>query len=97
MSDMLENILAPIAPLTCNANSASANSQNSPRKITEAISEDGSTPTSKNGPEEKSSRFRIKKPWLNCLAENKAVWKEQAARGKSVCREGTLNCKTRSH
>lgn len=81
MSDMLESILAPIAPITCNANSA-AISQNSPRKIAEAISEDGSTAVPKNGPEDKSTRFRIKKPWLTCLAENKAVWKEQAARGK---------------
>lgn len=26
-------------------------------------------------------RFKIGKPWIPCLAENKKVWKEQAVRG----------------
>ncbi|XP_063236585.1 dual specificity calcium/calmodulin-dependent 3',5'-cyclic nucleotide phosphodiesterase 1-like isoform X2 [Bacillus rossius redtenbacheri] len=29
---------------------------------------------------ERSSRFKIKKPWIACLAENKRIWKEQATR-----------------
>lgn len=83
MSDMLEITLAPIAPLTCSSGNtlSKTNSECSPKKIHEAISEDGEP--SKNG-EEKSSRFRIKKPWATCLAENKAVWKEQAARGTFI-------------
>jgi hypothetical protein len=27
-------------------------------------------------------KFKIKKPWIACLGENKKSWKEQAARGK---------------
>lgn len=29
-------------------------------------------------------RFTIKKPWVGILAENKKMWKEQAAKGLSV-------------
>lgn len=28
-----------------------------------------------------SRRFKIGKPWIPCLAENKRIWKEQAVRG----------------
>jgi hypothetical protein len=112
MSDMLEIILAPIAPLTCNSNNNNSNSISSgkssagnddstnntlsvPNKTSEAINNnDGSiseststsNPTSKSSTAgeatEKSSRFKIKKPWIGCLAENKRIWKEQAVKGK---------------
>lgn len=26
-------------------------------------------------------RFKIDKPWISCLADNKKIWKEQAVRG----------------
>jgi len=26
-------------------------------------------------------RFKIGKPWISCLADNKKIWKEQAVRG----------------
>lgn len=34
---------------------------------------------------EKSTRFKIKKPWVTCLAENKKIWKDQAVKGKIKC------------
>lgn len=40
------------------------------------------TATPNNGSEEKPARFKIKKPWVTCLAENKKIWKEQAVKGK---------------
>ncbi|XP_015520220.1 calcium/calmodulin-dependent 3',5'-cyclic nucleotide phosphodiesterase 1 isoform X2 [Neodiprion lecontei] len=30
------------------------------------------------------NRFRIKKPWTHCLAENKKIWKEQAAKDAEI-------------
>uniref|UniRef100_A0A182WGB1 Phosphodiesterase n=1 Tax=Anopheles minimus TaxID=112268 RepID=A0A182WGB1_9DIPT len=150
-ADMLEIVLAPIAPITCNAsssagatassaanNTSSSNSSNNsnnnnnnnnnninsntnvnnnnssiksttntlsvPNNNTnnnEAISsgaeskgsssgtaaeapasQSGTTPA-KNGsadPNEKPNRFKIRKPWTTCLAENKKIWKEQAVR-----------------
>ena len=85
-----EVILAPIAPLTCNSNNKSitGNDENTlsvPNKISEAISEESSevatSATSNNGSDEKPARFKIKKPWVTCLAENKKIWKEQAVKG----------------
>ncbi|XP_058124502.1 dual specificity calcium/calmodulin-dependent 3',5'-cyclic nucleotide phosphodiesterase 1-like [Anopheles ziemanni] len=150
-ADMLEIVLAPIAPIACNAssgapaptstapnnNSSSSNSNNNnnnnnnsnnnincntnvnnnsssiksttnntlsvPSNNTnnnEAISSGsgseekggpgdgpepaapGSAGSAKNGgdPNEKPNRFKIRKPWITCLAENKKIWKEQAVR-----------------
>uniref|UniRef100_A0A4Y0BM02 Phosphodiesterase n=1 Tax=Anopheles funestus TaxID=62324 RepID=A0A4Y0BM02_ANOFN len=152
-ADMLEIVLAPIAPITCNAsssagataatgsgsggggtanNTSSSNSSNNnnnnnnnnninsntnvnnnssiksttntlsvPNNNTnnnEAISSGaegkdgaeapasqsaGTNTTTKNGsadPNEKPNRFKIRKPWTICLAENKKIWKEQAVR-----------------
>lgn len=135
-ADMLEVILAPIAPMTCNnkvnnnSNNNSSNSNNSklnedtntlsiPNKINnEAISEENEQLSNNNnnnnnndqtsssstasgsasaaavtsnaasqqiaGPNSNSkpTRFKIKKPWITCLGENKKIWKEQAIRGK---------------
>jgi hypothetical protein len=98
-SDMLEIILAPIAPIANSTN----NNNLSNKAISSSISVDLSTNTL-NVPEEfeasneaticetigekpvneeseKPSRFKIKKPWVTCLAENKKVWKEQAIKG----------------
>ncbi|XP_050084056.1 dual specificity calcium/calmodulin-dependent 3',5'-cyclic nucleotide phosphodiesterase 1-like isoform X1 [Anopheles aquasalis] len=43
----------------------------------------GSAGSTKNGSadsDEKPKRFKIRKPWVTCLAENKKIWKEQAVR-----------------
>uniref|UniRef100_A0A182F0N0 Phosphodiesterase n=2 Tax=Anopheles albimanus TaxID=7167 RepID=A0A182F0N0_ANOAL len=152
-ADMLEIVLAPIAPITCNSNATPAaaaatgaagsgsgsstttsssssnnnnnnnnnnnvnnntnvNNNNSIKSTTntlsvpsnntnnnEAISSDaaggteksaeagssgpGSAGSTKNGSadqDEKPKRFKIRKPWVTCLAENKKIWKEQAVR-----------------
>jgi hypothetical protein len=117
-SDMLEVILAPIAPITNNSSNVrknpsqqqqaqsaadSADDQQSQKNTldvpnssqptnNEAITneqnnEATSTANNKNGnssDENNSSpkRFRIRKPWVTCLAENKKIWKEQAIKGE---------------
>lgn len=103
-SDMLETILAPIAPITNNNNNNSSLSN----KAIASVSEDNATNTlsvpggdgsggsscseaivsAKGKSEEtkieceKPTRFKIKKPWTTCLAENKKIWKDQAVKGK---------------
>ncbi|KAJ6650157.1 Calcium/calmodulin-dependent 3',5'-cyclic nucleotide phosphodiesterase 1 [Pseudolycoriella hygida] len=67
-ADMLEYILAPIMPYT------SSNDSDSAAGKVQAISEEG------NGPDDKSERYRVKKPWIICLVENKKIWKEQAVK-----------------
>lgn len=75
-ADMLESILAPIAPLTSKTTGDEAG------KV-DAISEEEVVPKStKCTTDEKPARFKIKKPWIECLAENKRIWKEQAIKGK---------------
>ncbi|KAI4499820.1 hypothetical protein M0802_005076 [Mischocyttarus mexicanus] len=39
---------------------------------------------SANGSTAESNRFKIGKPWTQCLAENKQIWKEQAVRDAEV-------------
>lgn len=85
-SDMLEIILAPIAPIICKNSSDTDNDTNTlnvAKRNPEAINEESATPQnqtipSKNG---SSNRMRIRKPWVTCLAENKKIWKDQAVRG----------------
>lgn len=97
-SDMLEVILAPIAPI---ANSSNNNNLNN-KAISSSTNDEVATNTlsvpeepsseaivcEKNdeklnsGDSAKPSRFKIKKPWITCLAENKKIWKEQAVKGK---------------
>uniref|UniRef100_A0A1B0DP25 Phosphodiesterase n=1 Tax=Phlebotomus papatasi TaxID=29031 RepID=A0A1B0DP25_PHLPP len=86
-ADMLEIVLAPIAPpLQCKSTPSTA-SQDEPSSgdsgrslsVTEpTIPEESDQP--KNYSDDKRSRFIIKKPWVTCLAENKKIWKEQAIR-----------------
>lgn len=104
-SDMLEIILAPIAPLACSSNnnnnlsskpSAGTDDNNTlsvPNASNEAIIKEeepneatnstASTTTASgtSTDKEKPKRFKIKKPWVTCLAENKKIWKEQAVKG----------------
>lgn len=103
-ADMLETILAPIAPIANNNNSlsnkaitssgsddAAANTLNVPEEdetASEAICE-SSDEKPGSADSDKRSKFKIKKPWIACLAENKRIWKEQAVKGKHL---GEINC-----
>lgn len=88
-ADMLEYVLAPIAPMckNANANIDDGNSGSVMNKSScEAISE--GVEVSKNGSDEVvpsvaggKQKFRIRKPWVTCLTENKKIWKEQAVKG----------------
>ncbi|XP_055915879.1 dual specificity calcium/calmodulin-dependent 3',5'-cyclic nucleotide phosphodiesterase 1 isoform X4 [Eupeodes corollae] len=101
-ADMLECVLAPIAPMCKNANASiddgTTNTSGSGGVVSksscESISE-GVESTANNGSDEVSSstaaaastgagggkqKFRIRKPWVNCLTENKKIWKEQAVK-----------------
>ena len=84
-ADMLECILTPIAPIACKSSAgAEDGSGGTLTGKVDSISEEevpknnGST----EGSSEKPARFKIKKPWIACLAENKKIWKEQAIKGK---------------
>lgn len=68
-ADMLEVVLAPIL----------GNSAKDTSKSKDAIEEE---PTGDGAGKHKSDqqRFTIKKPWVGILAENKKMWKEQAAK-----------------
>ncbi|XP_030556530.1 calcium/calmodulin-dependent 3',5'-cyclic nucleotide phosphodiesterase 1 isoform X5 [Drosophila novamexicana] len=79
MSDMLEHILAPIAPVIKSkpgplveesANSADADLDESKKTNACAMTRKSLTPS--------ATKFSINKPWLICLSENKKIWKEQA-------------------
>ncbi|XP_055847840.1 dual specificity calcium/calmodulin-dependent 3',5'-cyclic nucleotide phosphodiesterase 1 isoform X2 [Episyrphus balteatus] len=88
-ADMLECVLAPIAPMCKNANASiddgnntsSVVSKSSCESISEGVevSNNGSDEVSSAGPGGKQ-KFRIRKPWVNCLTENKKIWKEQAVK-----------------
>lgn len=94
-SDMLEVILAPIAPIANNNNSLSNKAISSSGKDEAAtntlnVPQEGSSEAivcekkseEKAPSDEKPTRFKIKKPWITCLAENKKIWKDQAVKGK---------------
>ncbi|XP_059616394.1 dual specificity calcium/calmodulin-dependent 3',5'-cyclic nucleotide phosphodiesterase 1-like isoform X2 [Phlebotomus argentipes] len=82
-ADMLEIVLAPIAPPLQCKNTASAGGQDEAAEsgrsmsVTEPTIHEEEPP---KGYDDKRSRFIIKKPWITCLAENKKIWKEQAIR-----------------
>uniref|UniRef100_A0A6P4EVK3 Phosphodiesterase n=1 Tax=Drosophila rhopaloa TaxID=1041015 RepID=A0A6P4EVK3_DRORH len=96
MSDMLELILAPIAPM--NKGKPSTLVEHEPTTSSVVIPPSGITP-SMDKPRERTevkptaeflarksatgstgSKFNIPKPWLTCLVENKRIWKEQAVK-----------------
>lgn len=89
-SDMLEVVLAPIAPIANNNLSSRAitstnddgagNTLNVPEEGSSEAIKVEDTPSS--GDNEKPTRFKVKKPWVACLAENKKIWKEQAVKGE---------------
>ncbi|KAF7393746.1 hypothetical protein HZH68_010565 [Vespula germanica] len=49
-----------------------------PLNVKESVDE------SANGSTAESNRFKIGKPWIQCLVENKQIWKEQAVRDAEV-------------
>nr|CAD7590018.1 unnamed protein product [Timema genevievae] len=73
-SDMLESILGPIHS-SCKPQIGEG--------ARESISEEGELDRTKNGATsspERPGRFKIKKPWVGCLVENKTTWKDQAVK-----------------
>ncbi|XP_001993437.2 calcium/calmodulin-dependent 3',5'-cyclic nucleotide phosphodiesterase 1 isoform X2 [Drosophila grimshawi] len=79
MSDMLEHILAPIAPVI----------KTKPAPLTEeavGVAEpegddaklSTTCPMMRKSIASSANKFTINKPWLTCLTENKKIWKEQA-------------------
>ncbi|KAH8248868.1 hypothetical protein KR032_003927 [Drosophila birchii] len=81
MSDMLEYILAPIAPMgkgkpatlvEHEASSITATAASEIKAGAEYLVRKSGVGT--------NAKFSIHKPWLNCLAENKRIWKEQAVK-----------------
>ncbi|XP_049829380.1 dual specificity calcium/calmodulin-dependent 3',5'-cyclic nucleotide phosphodiesterase 1-like isoform X1 [Schistocerca gregaria] len=73
-SDMLEAILGPLHS-SCKPTSAES--------IQSTGSENAEIDRNKNGSTrspERGQKYTIKKPWIGCLAENKRIWKEQAAK-----------------
>ncbi|XP_045534771.1 calcium/calmodulin-dependent 3',5'-cyclic nucleotide phosphodiesterase 1 isoform X2 [Papilio machaon] len=63
-ADMLECILGPLHSNTKNTTNTSGQ---------EPINEE-------NTGAEGSNKFKIRKPWVTCLSDNKKIWKEQAAK-----------------
>ncbi|XP_034669160.1 calcium/calmodulin-dependent 3',5'-cyclic nucleotide phosphodiesterase 1 isoform X7 [Drosophila subobscura] len=89
MSDMLEYILAPIAPvlktkplpLLEQDDSGRVGPRPSERRTDDKSSDCSAPPMARKSLTGSTvSKFVIPKPWLLCLAENKKIWKEQAVK-----------------
>lgn len=91
-ADMLEIILAPIAPIAnnnSNSNKAltSEGNENATKTLNLPEEEEGTSKvvvcgtSGKIDTKSEPARFKIKKPWVTCLAENKKIWKDQAVKG----------------
>ncbi|XP_015036332.2 calcium/calmodulin-dependent 3',5'-cyclic nucleotide phosphodiesterase 1 isoform X8 [Drosophila pseudoobscura] len=90
MSDMLEYILTPIAPvlktkplplLEQEGASLVGGSRPSDRRTDEKSSDCSAPPMARKSlTGGTTTKFVIPKPWLLCLAENKKIWKEQAVK-----------------
>ncbi|XP_063529509.1 dual specificity calcium/calmodulin-dependent 3',5'-cyclic nucleotide phosphodiesterase 1-like isoform X4 [Cydia strobilella] len=63
-ADMLECILGPLHSSSKTGASQEPISEDAPGKIVN----------------ETSTKFKIRKPWVACLSDNKKIWKEQAAK-----------------
>lgn len=74
--DMLEAILAPPDDATASGQGSNTNSAPSSAGSNDSRKNVMSTP-----PPTANSDFKIPKPWTEYLAQNKAVWKDQAAKG----------------
>lgn len=85
MSDMLEHILTPIAPVM-KTKPPTVTEENITGNITlcdrdEDIEEKKRNLCNLTRKSVTVNKFTITKPWLACLAENKKIWKEQAIKG----------------
>nr|XP_036225272.1 calcium/calmodulin-dependent 3',5'-cyclic nucleotide phosphodiesterase 1 isoform X3 [Bactrocera oleae] len=97
MSDMLEYVLTPLAPM-CKTSNASIDAGDAPV--------DGATASARNKTDTESSstassqqednnakaagtkpKFSIRKPWLTCLNDNKKIWKEQSLKEEAARNE----------
>ncbi|XP_034475188.1 calcium/calmodulin-dependent 3',5'-cyclic nucleotide phosphodiesterase 1 isoform X3 [Drosophila innubila] len=91
MSDMLEHILAPIAPVI------KSKPAPLPEETSSNYEEDPNDDKKRNvcAMTRKSivggtPKFTISKPWLTCLTENKRIWKEQAIKELLERRKATI-------
>lgn len=80
--------------ITAEPGTAAGSNDNSENRNTLNIPEESSTDVileekneEKLGLSSDKTRFRIRKPWVTCLAENKKIWKEQAVKGELVLLE----------
>ncbi|KAH8356233.1 hypothetical protein KR200_002556, partial [Drosophila serrata] len=82
MSDMLEYILAPIAPMSKGKPPTLVEHEASPLAATSATEVKSGTEflVRKSVMVSNPPKFSIHKPWLSCLVENKKIWKEQAVK-----------------
>ncbi|XP_049317043.1 dual specificity calcium/calmodulin-dependent 3',5'-cyclic nucleotide phosphodiesterase 1 isoform X4 [Bactrocera dorsalis] len=97
MSDMLEYVLTPLAPM-CKTSNASIDAGDapvdgaaaSPRNKTDG---DASSTTSSQQEDSNAKaagtkpKFSIRKPWLTCLNDNKKIWKEQSLKEEAARNE----------
>ncbi|XP_059174734.1 dual specificity calcium/calmodulin-dependent 3',5'-cyclic nucleotide phosphodiesterase 1A-like isoform X4 [Physella acuta] len=74
MGDMLEKVMSPL-------NSQSANSHN--RNIDEAISEEVFESKDRRD-KSTNGRFELRRPWVDCLLQNKSNWKVRAIKGQPI-------------
>ncbi|KAH8242047.1 hypothetical protein KR038_011378, partial [Drosophila bunnanda] len=81
MSDMLEYILAPIAPISKGKPPTLVEHEASPLAATSATEVKTNTEfLVRKSVMTNPPKFTIHKPWLSCLVENKKIWKEQAVK-----------------
>ncbi|XP_054744805.1 dual specificity calcium/calmodulin-dependent 3',5'-cyclic nucleotide phosphodiesterase 1, partial [Anastrepha obliqua] len=102
MSDMLEYVLTPLAPM-CKTTNASIDAGDAPvcgaaciRNKTSASGADESSTSASSQQEDGSGKpcggkvapkFSIRKPWLTCLNDNKKIWKEQSLKEEAARNE----------
>ncbi|XP_036327927.1 calcium/calmodulin-dependent 3',5'-cyclic nucleotide phosphodiesterase 1C isoform X1 [Rhagoletis pomonella] len=102
MSDMLEYVLTPLAPM-CKTTNASIDAGDVPvdgasasarSRLSSSIDEGGtSTATQQEEGSGKPAggkvtpKFSIRKPWLTCLNDNKKIWKEQSLKEEAARNE----------
>lgn len=84
-SDMLETVLGPLNVKESVDESANGKRFDNFNNCTVIIQNIYIFPTFIDslivGSTAESNRFKIGKPWIQCLVENKQIWKEQAVRG----------------
>ncbi|XP_054083716.1 dual specificity calcium/calmodulin-dependent 3',5'-cyclic nucleotide phosphodiesterase 1 isoform X3 [Zeugodacus cucurbitae] len=97
MSDMLEYVLTPLAPM-CKTSNASIDAGDAPvdgaaactrnktdnESVSSASSQQDETNTK---PAVTKPKFSIRKPWLTCLNDNKKIWKEQSLKEEAARNE----------